>query len=199
MTIKLMAQLDLDRCPHCGVDRPTLTHQHNFATVDFSQSIKRHWATYTCQRCGGVVVASAATMNAEVQEIYPTPSEIDEAIPDRPREYLKQALNSINAPAGAIMLAASSVDSMLKIKGYQEGSLYQRIDKAAEDNLITQDMAKWAHEVRLDANDQRHADEDAALPTQEQASRVIEFAKSLAQFIFVLPARIQRGLHDAGT
>ena len=199
MAIKLMGQLDLERCPHCGVDRPTLSHQHNFATQDYSQSIKRHWATYACQRCGGVVIASAATMNDVVQEIYPTPSEIDEVIPERPREYLKQALNSINAPAGAIMLAASSVDAMLKVKGYREGSLYSRIDKAAEDNLITQDMARWAHEIRLDANDQRHADEGAELPTQEQASRVIEFASALAQFLFVLPARIQRGLQDAGT
>jgi hypothetical protein len=149
-----MGQLDLERCPHCGVDRPTLSHQHNFATQDYTKTVKRHWATYACQRCGGVVVASAPQMSADVKEIYPTPSEIDATIPERPKEFLKQALNSINAPAGAIMLAASTVDAMLKVKGYQSGNLYQRIDKAAEDHLITADMAKWAHEVRLDANDQ---------------------------------------------
>lgn len=194
-----MGQLDLERCPHCGVDRPTLSHQNSFATQDYTKTVKRHWAAYACQRCGGVVVASAPQMSADVREIYPTPSEIDATIPERPKEFLKQALNSINAPAGAIMLAASSVDAMLKVKGYQSGNLYQRIDKAAEDHLITADMAKWAHEVRLDANDQRHADENASLPTQEQARRVIEFATALAQCFFVLPARVQRGLKDAGT
>lgn len=51
------------------------------------------------------------------------------------------------------MLAASAVDALLKLKGYTAGSLYARIEKAAEDHVITQDMAKWAHEVRLDAND----------------------------------------------
>ena len=75
---------------------------------------------------------------------------------------------------------------MLKVKGYREGSLYNRIDKASEDNLITQDMARWANEIRIDANDQRHADESADLPTQEQASRVIEFASALAQFTLVI-------------
>jgi hypothetical protein len=191
-----MAQLDLDRCPHCGVDKPTLSHQNNFATEDYLKSTKRHWAVYSCQRCGGVVVASAQQMNARVQEIYPTPAEIHAAIPERPGEFLRQTLSSGNAPAGAIMLAASSVDSMLKAKGYQEGSLYNRIEKAAADHLITREMAKWAHEVRLEANDQRHADENAPLPTFEESRRVIEFAEALAQFLFVLPARVQSGLNE---
>ena len=51
------------------------------------------------------------------------------------------------------MLAASAVDSMLKEKGYKDGSLYKRIEQAAGDHLITAEMASWAHEVRLDAND----------------------------------------------
>jgi len=95
------------------------------------------------------------------------------------------------------MLAASSVDSMLKLKGYMEGSLYERIEKAVADHLITQDMAKWAHEVRLDANDQRHADEAASLPSQDDAQRVIDFASALAAFMFVLPNRVQRGIDHA--
>lgn len=91
------------------------------------------------------------------------------------------------------MLAASSVDAMLKAKGYKEGNLYTRIEEALEDHLITPEMADWAHEVRLDANDQRHDDEEAPLPEQSDAEKVIEFASALAQFLFVLPARIQRG------
>jgi hypothetical protein len=71
--------------------------------------------------------------------------------------------------------------------------LYKRIDKAAAEHLITAKMAEWAHEVRLDANDQRHADEEAPLPEQSDAEKVIEFARALAQSLFVLPARIERG------
>ena len=82
---------------------------------------------------------------------------VQDEIPDRPRSYIQQAIDSIHAPAGAVMLAASAVDSMLKIKNYRDGSLYARIEQAVNDHLITQDMATWAHEVRLDANDQRHA------------------------------------------
>src|SRR5690606_11735803 len=121
----------------------------------------------------------------------------DSAIPERAREYLQQALNSLGAPVGAVMLAASAVDAMLKAKGLTSGSLYTRIDRASEEHLITQEMAQWAHEVRLDANDQRHADETAALPGRANAERCLDFALALAQFMFVLPSRIQRGIQAA--
>lgn len=95
------------------------------------------------------------------------------------------------------MLAASSVDAMLKSSGYVEGSLYSRIEKAATNHLITTQMATWAHDVRLDANDHRHADEDAPLPTKADAQRAIDFAKALGMFMFVLPARVTRGITEA--
>lgn len=91
------------------------------------------------------------------------------------------------------MLTASAVDAMLKDKGYKEGSLNARIDTAAKDHIITAEMAAWAHEIRLDANDQRHADEEAVLPSSADAGKVIEFANALAQFLYVLPARVERG------
>lgn len=129
--------------------------------------------------------------------MYPGSRSIDEALPDRPKAYLQQAIESLHAPAGAVMLAASAVDAMLKAKGLLDGSLYKRIEKAAEDHLITPDMARWAHEVRLDANDQRHADHTADLPSEEDAARVIDFASALGELLFVLPQRVQRGIERA--
>ena len=95
------------------------------------------------------------------------------------------------------MLAASAVDAMLKAKGYKTDSLYKRIQQAASDHLITEEMAKWAHQVRLDANDQRHADEAVPLPTSTDARKSVDFAKALAIFMFVLPSRVQRGLTES--
>ena len=42
------------------------------------------------------------------------------------------------------MLCASAVDAMLKEKGHQDGTLNQRINKAVEDHLLTQEMGDWA-------------------------------------------------------
>ena len=96
------------------------------------------------------------------------------------------------------MLAASAVDAMLKHRGLTEGSLYVRIEKAVEEHLITAEMSKWAHAVRLDANDQRHADQAASLPTEADAQRSIDFAAALGEILFVLPARVERGLQSGG-
>ncbi len=95
------------------------------------------------------------------------------------------------------MLAASAVDAMLKQKKYLKGSLNSRIDQAKKDGLITEDMATWAHRVRLDANDQRHADEEATLPEHDDAKRSIEFALALGEIMFVLPARVTAGIEAA--
>lgn len=43
------------------------------------------------------------------------------------------------------MLAASAVDAMLKEKGLRQGSLFSRIDEAAQQHLITEEMKRWAH------------------------------------------------------
>ena len=90
------------------------------------------------------------------------------------------------------MACASSVDAMLKNKGYKDGNLNSRIKQAEEAHLITEQMADWAHEVRLDANDERHADDEAPLPVLADAEKSLAFTRALAEYLFVLPSRVQR-------
>ncbi len=194
-TPRLIGQLELERCAHCSVARPVIgLVWGKFETAAHDGSNRRWWAVYRCNSCGGLVLAgSSGGSDHGITEMYPRPSEVDDSIPETAREYLRQAIESLHAPAGAVMLAASAVDAMLKAKGYKDGSLYARIDKAAADHTITNEMAAWAHEVRLDANDQRHADAHAMLPAAADAKRVTDFARALAQFLFVLPASVTRG------
>jgi hypothetical protein len=133
---------------------------------------------YLCKACGGLVVAwarpgAANNVAGPVEGTLPQQAELSRDIPARAREYLRQAQDSLHAPDGAVMLAASAVDAMLKEKGYLDGWLNSRIKKAAEDHLITADMALWAHHVRLEANDPRHADEDVPHKSPEEAKQVV--------------------------
>ena len=194
---RLLQNLAISRCPHCSVANPNLFKQHALQTNNHSNDLPRMWYVYVCGSCGGVVTAWGVNNGAEVIEYYPSAKIISDDIPERPKAYLQQAIESLHAPAGAVMLAASSVDSMLKLKGYTEGSLYARIEKAIKDHLITAEMGQWAHDVRLDANDQRHADEAANLPTPEDAQRVIDFTTALAELLFVLPSKVRRGIENA--
>ena len=189
------AQLELDRCPHCNRAMPTLQGVGEGDTKDHGGDHPRHWKLYRCSSCGGVTltIAPGGKAGGAISEMYPPPQTVDEAVPTRARDFLFQAIESLHAPAGAVMLTASAVDAMLKDKGYKDGQLFNRINQARDDHLITKEMALWAHEIRLEANDQRHADEDAPLPNEVDANNVIEFAKALAEFLYVLPARVARG------
>ena len=101
-------------------------------------------------------------------------------------------------PDGAVMLAASAVDALLKAKEYRDGSLYSRIKNAVDDHLLTPDMGLWAHQVRLEANKPRHADEQEPHASELHAKQSLEFALALANIMFELPARVTRGLKEAG-
>ena len=195
--IKLSEHLELSRCSHCSVAMPSLQKISQFETRTHAGKFLRRWRCYICKSCGGVITAWADGYDNEVKKYFPQSTEADEIIPDKPRDLIQQAIDSIHAPAGAVMLAASAVDAMLKILNYKEGNLYNRIEQAAQDHLITNDMAKWAHEVRLDANDQRHADEGASLPEPADAKRCIDFTLALSEFLFVLPSRVTRGIEEA--
>ena len=190
-------QLRMDRCPHCAVSKPNIRLITNFETESYDKGHKRIWGIYACNDCGGVISAGGYNWTEEVTEMYPPNRTVDSSIPTKARAFLHQANETIHSPSGSIMLSASSIDAMLKAKGYKEGSLYKRIEKAAEDHLITFEMAKWAHQVRLGANDERHADEDAELPNSKDAEKLIDFTTALGQFLFVLPARIDQGIKES--
>ncbi len=190
----LQKQLTLDRCPHCSVSKPNASLLTNFETKSYDDGHTRIWGVYVCAKCGGVITASSFEWGQAVKEIYPKIRTVDAALPTKAKAFLHQANETIHSPSGSIMLSASCVDAMLKAKGYKDGSLYKRIEKAVNEHLITSEMAKWAHQVRLDANDERHADEEADLPNINDAKRLIEFTTALAQFLFVLPELIEQGI-----
>lgn len=132
-----------------------------------------------------------------ILRFYPAERAVDESVPGDARRFLQQALDTRFAPDACIVMAAAAVDAMLGAKGYKEGSLYGRIDKAVADHLLTEDMGKWAHRVRLEGNAVRHADERPA-PTTKDAEHVLEFAIALGDFMFVLSARVAEGIRQAG-
>ncbi len=187
-------QLRLDQCPHCRISHPLMRQRESNVTSAFDGSRIRVWWNYACSTCGGVVLTEAQQSSQhKVDNLWPSPELVPEEIPERAREYLRQALASPKAPSGAIVLAASAIDSMLREKGYKEGKLYPRILQATADHLITEDMSAWAHDVRLDANGERHADDALPMPEKLDADRAIGFAMALGEFLFVLPAMVARG------
>jgi hypothetical protein len=169
-------------------------------TFNHDQTRKYIWSVHYCSTCGKAVVKGQHVRDGlpiETLGPWPAPKALSEDIEPRPRELLRQAIESLNQPDGAVMLAASAVDAMLRARELRDGSLYQRIDAARDNHLITPEAAEWAHAVRLDANEVRHADEQSVPHDHESARRAVQFAEALAEFLFVLPALVRRGRSEA--
>lgn len=202
----------VERCPHCGVARPTLEFKHSIYHSSSGQYSSNHWLCYRCTSCGNPIQFLASVpddMSGNLPEslvlraVYSEQTIPAAALedlddwPDRAATYYRQGLNAVGAPDAAVMVAGSSVDAMLKDKGYEEGSVYARINEAVEDRVLTPDMGEWAHSVRLAANNPRHADLSSPHATFDEAKAALEFVRSLGLFLYVLPAQVRRGKEQA--
>lgn len=196
--------LGVDNCPHCGVASPLLLRLWNsdrpVSRSDGGES--SFWSVFQCTTCGHLVSAKGVPglpkEIAPVSEIFPDIWEVSDVVPDRVSTYITQAHRTLHAPDASVVMSASSIDAMLKDHRLDEGSLYSRIDKAVEAGVLTQTMADWAHRVRLDANNPRHADDTTPHMTQDDAQRAFEFAKALTEYLYVLPSRMPPKAADDG-
>jgi len=203
--MKLIAdQLNnVSRCPHCSVATPSL--KRIFISSNLVQRAtpgpKYGWAVFACSTCGGCILVrgepNSYNGSTYVQKMFPTPQEAHEDIPVTARTYLQQAYETLHAPDAAAVMAGSAVDAMLKEHGYIDGSVYTRINQAVEKHLLTEAMGEWAHSVRLGSNRPRHADAENPHVSPDEARQSVEFAEALGHFLFVLTARIQRGIDAA--
>jgi hypothetical protein len=202
--------LALSRCPHCSTANPTLTRK----TTVLAQPGKQHflaqigggvlqWHIYCCESCAGlvagavraIVAQSSIPVESNIWWLVPIVQSISTDVPAQAARYLTQARETLSSPDSSVMTSASAVDAMLKARNYVTGTLYSRIIKAEQDGVLTKDMSEWAHDIRLDANDERHADLAHTGATADDAARCLEFADALADLLFVLPARVKRGLN----
>jgi Domain of unknown function (DUF4145) len=106
--------------------------------------------------------------------------------------YLRQAKNTLANADASVVMSTAAIDAMLKDHGLKDGSLYKRIDETVNAGVLTKRMAEWAHRVRLDANNPRHADEQTPHMSADEARRAFEFAEALGDFLYVLPSRMPR-------
>jgi hypothetical protein len=121
---------------------------------------------------------------------YPAIWAPHESLPEGVTRFLSQARNTLANPDASVVMSASAIDAMLKEHGLVEGSLYKRIDEAVGTGVLTKRMAEWAHRVRLDANNPRHADGAVPPTSADDAQRAFDFAEALSEYLYVLPSRM---------
>ena len=210
----LYLELPLPRCPHCGRADPLLVRVWNndgkpLPRADGGKAW--YWSAFACRSCSGVVTVRGKQTEAKnfsgvgvhglvPDAMFPEAMHVDDTVPSEAARYMKQALETQHAPDACVLMCAASIDAMLKDKGLKTGSLFARLEEALTQQLIPKALSDWSHWGRLDANGSRHADEAASPLSDEDAERSIGFARAMAEYLYVLPAKMPaKRASEAGT
>ena len=192
-------------CPHCGIRGVA------FKIVFDNQASKvsdRLWNSLAiCGRCSQGILASfdappgaspMGLLNAgrgyELREttISPTaPStEAPDRTPERAANYYRQGMENLpnNFDAAGSMFR-SALEAGLREKFPDiEGTLFERIERAAGQGGLTADLAEWAHQIRLDGNDAVHGGEQFS---KEDAECLHTFTELVFLYMFTLPGMLE--------
>jgi len=197
-------------CPTCGV--PTSFEQKGSSfeekrrlTINGKNYTRVIWFLSSCAVCSragvGEIACQHTVGDGELLSFHPRaigaaklPNDADAGVVSEFREAEKCL--AAEAWRGASALFRSALEKTLRIHGYAEGSLKQRIDAAAEDGVITKARAQKAHDdVRVLGNDVLHDEwrvvaEEEVIEAHHYTQRVIEdFYDDRASVLKILEAK----------
>ena len=186
-------------CPWCG------TKDVSFESRAWCNASPEHYSDWfgECGHCvRGVVVSVPPQVRVEdAQDMYRTRDflfgeiTIGPALPSTGApphtsanvgRFFEQGMSNLSGQWDAAgTMFRKALDTALTAKFPDiKGSLAQRIQKAADDGLLTADMAEWAHAIRRLGNDAAHDDE----PFSEEDARVLHaFTDLVLRYLFTLP------------
>ena len=202
-----------DDCPHCGTRSVAflIRHEHKATKV-----ASKHWYTLAvCGQCSRGVLATFLTPDDREPSLYldrqitgklakpvlsPAPPDIEapEHTPPNVARYYTQGMENVikNWDAAGVMFR-KVLDVGLKntFPNDSKGTLYERIKRAADRHDLTPELAKWAHQIRLDGNDAAH---DEKPFSEEDAKRLQVFTDLVLRYLFTLPEMVKEA-QQAGT
>ena len=164
------------------------------------------WDTFAqCGYCKRGIVATF-----EVSDRIEPPSKLNEKrsllciAPKRPSStapkhtpanvarFFEQAMDNLpkNWDAAGSMFC-KALDTGLKSKFPEiKGKLNDRIKEAAAQQKLTPDLAKWAHQIRLDGNDAVHEGDPFS---KNDAEKLCDFTHLVFLYVFTLPGMLKEG------
>jgi hypothetical protein len=196
-------------CPYCPAENSTFLFQHGYQMRSDAQRAYIHWMLFRCPRC-----SSGVTVRGVSHKYGVSPEQADGDVHDLLRyveHFPKRA--PIAAPGGlppvierlyiqagecfqrkaldaACMTIRKTLEVALREKfGDFPGSLSQHIQTLKIQHLLTDELAAWADEIRIDGNEAVH---EAAEPDWENTWQMKEFLHVFLLYAFTLPAMIEQ-------
>ncbi len=130
-----------------------------------------------------------------VRNIYPKVSSIEAplATPERIAKFFIEAQENFNRGnfETSVGLARKVIDLATHHLGVSAdisvNNLSARINRLRDNNMLTADMADWAHIVRLDGNESVHTDEEF---TEQETKEILDFTETFLLYSFTLPSMV---------
>lgn len=193
-------------CPHCGTKSVAFTIAHQW---NAHKQARQLWDTFAfCGQCSRGILATFYTPDGgdpvkwlgrgdrnrmEPPQISPSvlSTGAPEHTPENVAEFYRQGMENLpGAWDAAGSMFRKVLDTGLKAKFPEiNGTLLQRIEKAAEQNELTPDLAEWAHQIRIDGNDATHEEDPFS---KEDAKRLQTFTSLVLIYLFTLPGMLKK-------
>ena len=208
-------------CPHCGTRSAAfvLAHEHagDFAMAQSSQMggpKRARWMAYgLCRSCDcGIIVFLNTAGDAPPSHVFLPGSrnyvEIVRQIPEAPdfaapshtpenvaRLYKQGAANLPQHPDAAGAMFRKALEQGLTHEFPDiKGTLFQRIQEAVKQGVLTPAMGEWADQIRLDGNEAVHGDEPFSV---EDGRRLETFTGLVFLYLFTLPGMLKEAREEA--
>ena len=139
------------------------------------------------------LVTAARDMRQPDVKFAPSPPGTDALAytPENVALFFKEGMaNTPRHPNAAGTMFRKTLETALKEKFPKyEGTLYQRIQKAADNGKLACDMAKWAHHIRHLGNAAAHEEEPFS---EDDARDLLSFTDLLLRYLYTLPGMLDK-------
>lgn len=206
-----MAMLSIDEtCPHCLKDNAVMMFIKEATLASGLYSL-----VFQCRSCLRLLIAEVATSvnggpeyfsknspfpitvnksdRMVVRALYPqcSKTEAPKFTPDRAAKFFVEAKEDF--AHGRYETSAMNCRKVIDIATKNlhlgdEDKLVRRISALRATGLITQEMADWAHIVRIDTNVAVHSDEEF---TADEVDQLLKFTEVFLTYSFTLPAMVK--------
>ena len=203
------------KCPHCKIQK--MTHDLFGVGQGFNED-GQHFisASFQCRNCSKPHAAALAENNAREDALYLKDGSIEDsnieslgwyvyetwpssddfklsnAVPARIREIFSQAESNyfldMHQEASALMYRKAIEAALLDLK-ISGRSLNEKIEALIAEKRLGQEVADWAHEVRLIGNEAAHQYEP---PSKADVADLRGLTEILLRMLFVIPSLIKR-------
>ena len=198
-----MSDINSFYCPNCR-QASALTDRTKYTKELDGGRLRVIYAVAECNDCDFHFLVARENRSGKIINIWPKslPGKVNDLIPEPIKGDFEEALvcEAAGSYRGAAALARRTLQVICLEKGapkekrqkknpekMMKVDLSEQIDWLFTNNIITQDIRDWAHEVRYVGNDAAHP--NVTDVTSDDARDILELLQSTCEVLYVAPAR----------